>query len=82
MTKEEYYAKRAGIYVQLAELNQEYIDANTDIKPGTMVMAGSKRLLLKNYKVVSGVIYPVLVRETNKNAVVYVSANTIITKCE
>lgn len=80
MTKEEYDARRAEIFAQFAELDQKYIDANTDIKPGTMVMAAGQKCFLKRYKVVGGKIYPILVRETNKNAKVYVSANAKITK--
>ena len=78
MDKQEYEAKRAAIYAQLAELDQQYIDANTDIKPGALVMAAGQRCRLKKYKVVGGVIYPILVREKNKNAKVYVSANSKI----
>ena len=80
MTKEEYDALRASIFAQLKELDEVYIKANTDIEPGSLVMAAGQRCVLKSYKVVGGVIYPVLVTERNKNKKVYVSANAKITK--
>ena len=80
MTKEEYEAMRASVLTLLKEVDRIYIIANTDIEPGSLVMAAGQRCVLKSYKVVGGVIYPVLVTERNKNKKVYVSANAIITK--
>ena len=80
MTKEEYEALRASIFAQLKELDEIYIKANASIEPGSLVMAAGQRCVLKSYKVVGGVIYPILVTEKNKNKKVYVSANAIITK--
>ena len=82
MTKEEYEAVRASIFAQLKSLDELYIKQNTTIEPGSLVMAAGQRCILKSYKVVGGVIYPILVTEKNKSRKVYVSANAILTKCE
>lgn len=80
MTREEYEAKRAEIYVQLGKLKAEYVNSNTDIEPGSVVMAAGIKCILKEYKVTNGQIYPILVKLTNKNSKVHVSANAKITK--
>lgn len=80
MNREEYEAKRAELYAQLAQLKEQYIIDNTDIEPGSVVMAAGTKCILKGYNVTNGLIYPILVRLTNKNAKVHVSANAKIVK--
>lgn len=80
MNREEYEARRAEIYAQLAELKEQYIHDNTDIEPGSVVMAAGEKCILKEYKVTNGQIYPILVKLRNKNAKVHVSANAKIVK--
>ncbi len=60
MNKEEYEEMRANIFGLLAKLDEQYIAANTDIKPGTIVVAAGQKCYLKKYKVVGGKIYPIL----------------------
>ena len=80
MNREEYEAKRAELYAQLAQLKEQYIIDNTDIEPGSVVMAAGVKCILREYKVTNGLIYPILVSLTNKNRKVYVSANSKLTK--
>ncbi len=60
MNKKEYEARRAEIYAQLAELNKQYIEDNTDIEPGSVVIAAGQKCYLKDWKIVAGDIYPIL----------------------
>lgn len=80
MNREEYEAKRAELFEELARIKGQYIKDNTDIEPGSVVMAAGTKCVLKEYKVTNGFIYPILVSLTNKNRKVYVSANSKITK--
>ena len=80
MNREEYDARRAELYAQLEELKKQYITDNTDIEPGSMVVAAGVKCILKEYKVTDGRIYPILVSVTNKNKKLYVSANAKIVK--
>lgn len=79
MSREEYEARRAELFAQLKELNRQYIAANTSIDPGSVVIAEGLKCRLKEYKVTSGRIYPILVALSNKNVKVHVSANAKIT---
>ena len=80
MNREEYEARRAEIYAQLAELKQQYVSDNTDIEPGSVVMAAGQKCYLKEYKVMDGRIYPIRCKLTNKQVRVHVSANAKIEK--
>lgn len=60
MDKKEYEARRAKIYDELAKLNQQYIEENTDIAPGSVVIAAGQKCYLNSWKIVSGDIYPIL----------------------
>lgn len=60
MNKQEYEEMRANIYNMLAKLDEQYVRSNTDIEPGTIVMAAGQKCYLKKYKVVGGKIYPIL----------------------
>lgn len=80
MNREEYEAKRADIFAQLAKLKEQYIRDNTDIEPGTTVMAAGTKCFLKEYKVTNGYIYPILCKLTNRQVRIHVSANAKIVK--
>ena len=80
MSKEEYEAKRQEIVALMGKLNKQYIAENTTIEPGSVVMAAGQKCILKDYKVMSGHIYPILVKFTNKNSRVHVSVNAKIEK--
>ena len=60
MNKKEYEARRAEIYDELAKLTRQYIEDNTDIEPGSVVIAAGQKCYLKDWKVVTGDIYPIL----------------------
>lgn len=87
MNKEEYEVKRAEIFARLAELDLEYIKANTDIEPGSVVIAAGQKCILKKYKVLSGRIYPILHKirpngNINHNERINVGSNAKIRKYE
>ena len=80
MSREEYEARRAEIYAQLTQLKEEYIKENTDIEPGSTVIAAGIKCYLKEYKVTNGQIYPTLFRSKGSRQRVYVSSNAKIVK--
>lgn len=76
---------RANIYGMLAKLDEQYVRSNTDIEPGTIVIAAGQRCYLKKYKVVGGNIYPILHKLRRdgsyyQNERVNISTNTKIIK--
>lgn len=80
MNRKEYEERRAEIQKMLADLKDQYIRENTDIEPGSIVMAAGEKCILKGYTVNSGLIYPTLVSFKNKSKKVYVSSFSKLTK--
>lgn len=80
MTREEYEKKRSDLFRQIAELKERYVAENTEILPGTMVVAAGIKCWLKDYTVVNGRIYPNLFKSKGSTQRIHVSANTKIEK--
>jgi hypothetical protein len=66
MKVEEFMERRDALKQELKDLEQEYIETNTSIKPKSFVMVDGQRMWLEKYTLVQHYIIPSF-RRLNKN---------------